>query len=170
MQEQTESMVGSQHFSCINLKSGFWQVKMVEESLQYTALTMGTMGIYKFPWMPFGPCNVPAMFQHLMQNCLGELNLTYTLIYLDDVITFSCTPEEHLIQLRAMLEQFLEHGLKLKPSKCSFFRGEIDYLGHKDRQPMRYRSGTVNSNTVNSKFHLIRSYCDYLARILSFHV
>ena len=115
--------------SCIKLKPGFWQVKVVEESLHYMALTMGSMGIYKFLWMHFGLCNEPAMFQHLMQNCSGELNLTYTLIYLDDVIIFSRTPEEHLIQLRAMLEWFLEHGLKLKPSKCSFFRGEIDYLG-----------------------------------------
>ena len=66
-----------------------------------------------------------------MQECLGELNLTYTLIYLDDVIVFSRTPEEHLIRLRAMLERFLEHGLKLKPLKCHFFQTEINYLGHK---------------------------------------
>ena len=81
--------------------------------------------------MPFSLCNAPATFQCLMQECLGELNLTYALIYLDDIIIFSSTPEEHLIHLRAMLERFLEHGLKLKPSKCHFFRTEIDYLGHK---------------------------------------
>ena len=65
-----------------------------------------------------------------MQNCLGELNLTYALIYLDNVIV-SRTEEEHLVRLRAMLERFMEHGLKLKPSKCNFFRTEISYLGHK---------------------------------------
>ena len=131
MQEQMESMVGTRHFSCIDLKSGFWQVKMAEESRQYTAFTVGSMGVYEFLRMPFGLCNAPATFQHLMQECLGELNLTYTLIYLDDVIVFSSTPEEHLVRLRAVLERFLEHGLKLKPSKCHFFRTEIDYLGHK---------------------------------------
>ena len=73
------------------------KVKMAEESHQYTAFTVGSMGIYKFLWMPFGLYNVPATFQHLMQNCLGELNLTYTLIYLDSVIVFSHMPEEHLI-------------------------------------------------------------------------
>ena len=66
-----------------------------------------------------------------MQNCLGELNLTYILIYLDDVIVFSRTEEEHLTQLRAVFERFREHGLKLKPSKCHFLRKEIAFLGHK---------------------------------------
>ena len=123
MQEQMELMVGAQHFSCIDLESGFWQVKIVEESHQYTAFTIGSMGMYEFLRMPFSLCNAPAMFECLMQNCLEEFNLTYTLIYLDDVIIFSHTPEEHLVQLRAVLERFLEYRLKLKPSKCSFFRG-----------------------------------------------
>ena len=75
MQEQMESMVSAQHFSYINLKSGFWQVKMVEESHQYTAFTVRSMGIYEFLWMPFGLCNVPTMFQHLMQNFFGGAQL-----------------------------------------------------------------------------------------------
>ena len=66
-----------------------------------------------------------------MQNCLGELNLTYALIYLDDVIVYYKTEEEHLVRLHTVLERFMEHGTKLKPSKCNFFRTEISYLGHK---------------------------------------
>ena len=62
------------------------------------------MGIFEFLRMPYGLCNTPATFQRLMQNCLGELNLTYALIYLDDVIVFSQTEEEHLTQLRAVFE------------------------------------------------------------------
>ena len=72
--------------------------------------------------------------QHSNASCktgLGELNLTYALIYLDDMIVYSKTEEEHLVCLCAMLEQFMEHGLKLKPSKCNFFCTEISYLGHK---------------------------------------
>ena len=80
--------------------------------------------------MPYGLCNVPATFQRLMQNCLGELNLTYALIYLDDVIVYSRTEEEHLTRLRAIFERFRESGLKLKPSKCNFFHTKINYLGH----------------------------------------
>ena len=66
-----------------------------------------------------------------MQNCLGELNLTYALIYLDDVIVFSRMEEDHLVRLRAVFECFREHGLKLKPSKCHFLWKEITFLGHK---------------------------------------
>ena len=65
-----------------------------------------------------------------MQNCLGELNLTYTLVYLDDVIVYSNTEEDHLRRLQAVFERFHEHGLKLKPSKCSFLRKQITFLGH----------------------------------------
>ena len=104
---------------------------MAEESQQYTAFTVGSMGMYEFLCMPYGLCNAPATFQCLMQNCLWELNLTYALIYLDDVIVYSKTEEEHLVHLRAILEQFMEHGLELKPSKCNFFHTEISYLGHK---------------------------------------
>ena len=131
MQETMESMVGARHFSCMDLKSGFWQVKMDEEPRQYTAFMVGSMGIYEFLHMPYSLCNAPATFQHLMQNCLGELNRTYALIYLDDVIVYSKTEDEHLVHLRAVLERFMENGLKLKPSKCNFFRMEINYLGHK---------------------------------------
>ena len=65
-----------------------------------------------------------------MQNTLGELNLTYCVIYLDDVIVFRCTEEEHLEHLHVMFECFNEFNQKLKPSKCSFFQSEIVYLAH----------------------------------------
>ena len=88
-------MVGAQFFSTMDLKSGFWQVKMAEKSLQYTAFTVGSMGIFEFLQMPYRLCNALATFQQLMQNCLGELNLTYGFIYFNDVIIFSRTEEDH---------------------------------------------------------------------------
>ena len=94
--ETLESLAGAAHFSTFDMNSGFWQVPMDEESKQYTAFTLGSMGLYECESMPFRLCNAPPTFQRLMQNCLGELNLTYCLIYLDDVIVFSDTPEEHL--------------------------------------------------------------------------
>ena len=69
---------------------------MSEKSRQYTAFTMGSLGMYEFLRMPYGLCNAPTTFQRLMQNCLGELNLTYALVYLDDVIVYSKTEEDHL--------------------------------------------------------------------------
>ena len=80
--------------------------------------------------MHFRLCNAPPTFQRFMQNCLGELNLTYCLIYLDDVIVFSEMPEEHLQRMRVVFNHLREHGLKLKPSKCDAFKSEINYLAH----------------------------------------
>ena len=130
MQETMESMVGARFFSSMDLKSGFWQVRMSEKSRQYTAFTVGSLGMYEFLRMPYRLCNAPATFQRLMQNCLGELNLTYTLVYLDDVIVYSKTEEDHLRRLQTVFEWFHEHGLKLKPSKCSFLQKQITFLGH----------------------------------------
>ena len=96
MQETMESMVGAQFFSSMDLKSGFWQVRMSEKSQQYTVFTVGSLGVYEFLRMLYRLCNAPATFQRLMQNCLGELNLTYALVYLDDVIVYSKTEEDHL--------------------------------------------------------------------------
>ena len=96
IQEALESLVGAGHFSCLDLKSGFWQIKMEEASKQYTAFTVGNLGFFKCDHMPFGLCNALATFQWLMQNCLGELNLIHCLIYIDDLIMFLQTVEEHL--------------------------------------------------------------------------
>ena len=65
-----------------------------------------------------------------MENCLGDLNLNWCIIYLDDVIIFLKTPKEHIQRLRGVFQKLWEAGLKLKPSKCEFFRTRISYLGH----------------------------------------
>ena len=123
-------MAGSAHFLLMDFKLGFWQIKMGLGSQQYTAFTVGNLGFYEFTHMPFGLYNAPATFQHLMQNTLGELNLMYCVIYLDDVIVFGRTKEEHLGCLRMVFERFHKFNLKLKPSKSSFFQSEIMYLAH----------------------------------------
>ena len=121
-------MAGSAHFSSMDFELGFWQIKMAPESQQYTAFMVGNLRFYELTCMPFGLFNVPATFQHLMQNTLAELNLRYCVIYLDDIIVFGCTEEEHLECLCIMFKRFWEFNLKLKPSKCSFLQLEIMYL------------------------------------------
>ena len=86
IQEALESMVGSVHFLSMDFKSGFWQIKMASESQQYMVFMVGNLRFYEFTCMSFGLCNALATFQCLMQNTLGKLNLTYCVIYLDDVI------------------------------------------------------------------------------------
>ena len=75
IQEALESMASATHFSSMDFKSGFWQMKMVPGSQPYTAFTVGNLGFYEFTRMPFGLCNMPATFQRLMQNTRIELDL-----------------------------------------------------------------------------------------------
>ena len=89
IQEALESLVGTGHFSCIDLKLGFWQIQISPESKQCMAFTIHNLWFYECEWMPFRLCNAPATFQQFMQNCLGELNLTCCIIYLDDIIVYS---------------------------------------------------------------------------------
>ena len=125
IQEMLESLEGSCIFSSFNFKSGFWQVEMDEAFKQYTAFTVGSLGFFECEHMLFGLCNAPATFQRLMQNCLSELNLTYCLIYLDNVIMFSTDEDDHLWCMRVIFDRFRAEHLKLKPSKCSLFCDEI---------------------------------------------
>ena len=70
------------------------------------------------------------MYQRLIESCLGELHLNWCIIYLDDIIVFSWTPEEHVHRLRAVFSKLRAASLKLKPSKCDFFKKETKYLGY----------------------------------------
>ena len=80
--------------------------------------------------MPFGLTNALTTFQCLMECCLVELYLSWCIIYLDDIIVFSKTPEEYLQRLWGVFEKLAKAGLKLKPNKCEFFKSKIAYLGH----------------------------------------
>ena len=100
--------------------------------------------------MPFRLCNVPATFQQLMQNCLGELNLIYCFIYLDDKVVFSQTIEEHLHYLCVVFDWFREYNLKLMPSKCTFFKEKITYLA--------YRVSKDRVQPSSSNFEAIMEY------------
>ena len=149
IQEMLESLEGSHIFSSFNFKLGFWQVEMDEASKQYTTFTVGSLGFFECERMLFGLCNVPTTFQRLMQNCLSELNLTYCLIYLDDVITFSMDEDDHLRRMRVIFDRFRAEHLKLKPSKCSLFHAKIVFLAHrvmKDRvQPSEEHMKAINN-------------------------
>ena len=94
---------GAKWFSTLDLKSGYWQVELEEEAKPLTAFTMGPLGFWECERIPFGLTNAPATFQRLMESCLGELNLSWCIIYLDDIIVFSQIPEEHLLGYRLSL-------------------------------------------------------------------
>ena len=106
MDETLDCLNGADWFSSLDLKSGYWQVEMEEDSKPFTAFTVGPLSFYECECMPFGLTNAPATFQWLMQSCLGNLHLCYCIIYLDDVILFFKTLEEHLLRLRAVFKSF----------------------------------------------------------------
>ena len=132
-------------------------------SQPYTAFTMGNLGFYKFTQMSFGLCNMPATFQRLMQNTLGELNLTYCVIYLDDVIVFRRMEEEHLECLQVVFEHLREFNLKLKPSKCNLFQSEIIYLVHhiskEGVHPSKDNVHAIEEFPMPETFTQVRAFC-----------
>ena len=91
-----------------------------------TAITVGPLGFWECAMM-FGLTNAPGTIHRLMESFLGELYLTLCIIYLDDIILFSQTPEEHLLRLSVIFEELRAAGLKLK---CDLFRTQFNYLGH----------------------------------------
>ena len=128
--ETLDCLGGATIFTSLDLRSGYWQVEMEEESKPLTAFTVGPLGFYRCERMLFGLTNAPATFQCLMENCLGKLHLSWCIIYLDGIIVFSDSPSEHLCRLRGEFAKLDKAGLKLKPNKCEFFKTRITYLGH----------------------------------------
>ena len=122
IEDSLNCLDGATIFTSLDLQLGYWQVEMTEDSKPLTAFTVGALGFYECVWMSFGLTNAPATFQQLMETCLGEIHLKWCIIYLDDIIVFSKTPEEHIERLKGVFEKLANAGLKLKPSKCEFFK------------------------------------------------
>ena len=130
IEDTLDCLHGAVWFSTLDLKSGYWQMELEEDAKPLTAFTMDPLGFWECEHMPFGLTNAPATFQRLMESCLGELHLNWCIIYLDDIIVFSRTPEEHLHRLKTVISKLRAAGLKLKPTKCDLFKQQINYLGH----------------------------------------
>ncbi|PIK53305.1 Septin-8-A [Apostichopus japonicus] len=129
IEESLDALKGAKWFSSLDLQSGYWQIEVAEKDIPKTAFTT-PMGFYECNRMPFGLTNAPATFQRLMEHCVGDMNYKKCLVYLDDVIIFSQTFEEHLERLSAVLKRLTDFGLKLKPSKCNLLQNSVTYLGH----------------------------------------
>ena len=120
---------GANFFTTLDLASGYWQVQVAEGDKAKTAFVTDR-GLYEFNVMPFGLTNAPATFQRLMNQVLRGLTYEQCLVYLDDILIFSTDFDSHLTDIAAVTERIRKAGLKLKPTKCSFGRAEVDYLGH----------------------------------------
>lgn len=130
IEEALDALHGAKFFSTLDLAQGFYQVQMDEHDCHKTAFRVGPLGLYEFVRMPFGLCNSPSTFQRLMEACLGDKNFEILLLYLDDILIFSQSFDEHLERLVFVFDRLRAHNLKIKPSKCHFFHKEVNYLGH----------------------------------------
>ena len=113
----------------MDLQSGYFQVALEEESKEKTAFITHA-GLYEFNVMAFGLCGAPSCFERLMECVLRGLHWKIALIYLDDVLVYSRTFDDHLHRLRLVFDRFRAAGLKLKPKKCFFGRKKVKFLGH----------------------------------------
>lgn len=128
--DSLDALAGATVFSTLDMTSGYHQVEVAAQDRDKTAFVTGRGHHLRFVTMPFGLCGAPSTFQRLMERVLQGLVWKSTVVYLDDVVIFSRTPEEHVGHLREVLERFEAHNLKLKPRKCELFRSEVGYLGH----------------------------------------
>ena len=125
-----DNLSGAQYFSKLDLRSGYWQVPLAEKDKAKTAFSVGNLGFYECNRMGFGLTNAPATFQRLMEKCMGDMHLRECLIFLDDILIFSNTFDEHITRLESVFKRLQDHKLKLKPSKCELFKSSVTYLGH----------------------------------------
>ena len=128
--ETLDTLSGAQWFSTLDLVSGYWQVEMAEKDREKTAFTTHE-GLFELKVMPFGLCNAPATFQHLMNLVLAGVEWSQCLVYLDDIIVLGRNFDEHLRNLGLVLQKLKAANLCLKPAKCALCKTEVTYLGHK---------------------------------------
>ena len=118
---------GAKFFLTINLRSGYYHIALGKGSRAKTAFVT-PFGKYKFLQVPFGLVQASAFFQCLMNKVLD--NWPFPMMYLDDIIIFSDTEEEHLAHIEEIFKRLEAADLKMKRSKCDFFKKHIHYLGH----------------------------------------
>ena len=118
---------GTKYFSTIDLRAGYHHIGLTTDLIPKTVFT-SPFGKYEYVKVPFGLAQAPAYFQELMTGVLKDL--PFAMAYLDDIIIYSSTPEEHLEHIKTVFEKLCHTKLSMKLSKCHFFTKEIQYLGH----------------------------------------
>lgn len=117
-------------FTKMDMKTGFHQIRIKPEDIEKTAITI-RYGLFEFLVMPMGLCNAPATFQSLMNSIFFDFMDLFVVVYIDDLLIFSKTKEEHLKHLELVLERLEEHELYIGKNKCAFMQESVEFLGLK---------------------------------------
>ena len=129
IQDIFDQIGGSTIFSTLDLKAGYWQLPMEEESIAKTAFRCH-MGHYEFLRMPFGLTNAPSVFQRTMDKILASLIGKCVMVYIDDIVIYSKIMDDHLAHIQLVFDCLRKAGLRLKPTKCSFGLPSVKLLGY----------------------------------------
>ncbi|RXN17862.1 Retrovirus-related Pol polyprotein from transposon 297 [Labeo rohita] len=124
-----DCLAGSRWFSVLDLRSGYYQIAMADEDKEKTGFIC-PLGFYEFERMPQGVSGAPATFQRLMERAVGDMHLLEVIVYLDDIIVFGSTLEEHEQRLLKVLDRLEEYGLKISLDKCQLCMSQVKYVGH----------------------------------------
>nr|GEX13128.1 DNA/RNA polymerases superfamily protein [Tanacetum cinerariifolium] len=124
-----DQLLGAKFFSKIDLKSGYHQLRVKEQDIPKTAFCT-RYGHYEFLVMPFGLTNAPALFMDLMNRIFHEYLDKFVIVFIDDILVYSKTKEEHEEHLRIMLGTLCQEKLYAKFSKCEFWFGQVAFFGH----------------------------------------
>lgn len=125
-----QTLQGSQYLSTLDALAGFTQLSVKAEDREKLAFRTHR-GLYQFKRMPFGFCNGPAVFQRIMQGVLAPFLWIFALVYIDDIVIFSKTFDEHLLHVESVLKAILDSKITLSPSKCHFGYQSLLLLGQK---------------------------------------
>jgi hypothetical protein len=124
-----DKMRGAKVFSKINLRSGYHQMKIRWSDIPKTSFTT-RYGLYEYTVMSFGLTNAPVYFMYLMNKVFMEYLDKFVVVFIDDILIYSKTEEEHEEHLRLVLQKLREHQLYAQFSKCDFWLKEVSFLGH----------------------------------------
>ena len=129
IQEIFDHMGGAKVFSTMDMQSSYWQVPLHPDAIPKTAFVCHR-GCYEFLRVPFGLANAPSHYQRVMTKVLGPFIGKFVMVFLDDVVVYSETEEEHIKHLEQVFEALKEARLTVKESKCAFLQREVDLLGY----------------------------------------